>query len=733
VLLSATPYNKSYEDLANQLRLFLSDDADLGISPEKYISSLGGSFQFHDKHRDTHIRTIKAFEKSGFADDWRDVMKLYLIRRTRSFIKKNRAKPDNQNGRKYLEFADGSRSYFPDRIPKKVCFELDAENSDDQYARLYDEKIVALIDRMNLPRYGLKRYHDEKTKVTLTDKENLILKNLSRAGKRIKGFCRTNLYKRLESSGYAFLLSVSRHLLRNYIFIYALNHNLKLPIAGQSIDIDLFDDADGENELEPRFNFSWNAADYEKFGSECYKRFESQMQNRFDWISSEVFDKEQLLQDLRADNESLSKILSQIKKWDSENDRKLVALYDLITKQHKDDKILIFTQFADTAEYVFGHLKKKGVKDIEIVVGGSDNIVDTVTKFSPISNERPDISGTQKELRVLITTDVLSEGQNLQDSHIVVNFDLPWALVRLIQRAGRVDRLGQKSEKILCYSFLPEAGVEKIIKLRAKLKTRISQNAEVVGSDEVFFDGDPINIADLYSEKAGIFDEPEDNEVDLASFAYQIWKNAIDAHPDLKKTIEELPNVVYSAKENDNNLEHSQNGVIVYARTGNDNDALAWLDDNGKIVTQSQYKILKAAKCNINTPPLEKLPNHHDLVKKGIDVITKEDANTGGTLGRKDSVKYRTYKILERFVDDCSGTIFVTTELKKTMNDIFRYPLKEYAIDLISRRLKAGMSDMELADLVVALGNDDKLCIITDEKKTKATQIICSLSLIKEN
>ncbi len=92
------------------------------------------------------------------------------------------------------------------------------------------------------------------------------------------------------------------------------------------------------------------------------------------------------------------------------------------------------------------------------------------------------------ELRVLIATDVLSEGQNLQDAHIVVNFDLPWAIIRLIQRVGRVDRIGQKSPKILAYAFWPAEGIERIINLRGRLRNRLHQNAEVVGADEQFFE-----------------------------------------------------------------------------------------------------------------------------------------------------------------------------------------------------------------------------------------------------
>src|SRR5208283_29103 len=145
------------------------------------------------------------------------------------------------------------------------------------------------------------------------------------------------------------------------------------------------------------------------------------------------------------------------------------------------------------------------------------------------------------EFRVLVATDVLSEGQNLQDAHIIVNYDLPWAIIRLVQRAGRVDRIGQMSDKVLCYSFLPADGVERLIQLRSRVRQRLRENAEVVGTDEAFFEdeGERQELADLYNEKAGILDGEADTEVDLASYAYQIWKNAIDANPALQKAIPE--------------------------------------------------------------------------------------------------------------------------------------------------------------------------------------------------
>lgn len=136
VLLSATPYNKSFLDLSNQLRLFIPDDRDLGISPERYIDSIGGKGQFMVKHQ-TPVRSLAAFEKSEFADDWRELMRLYLVRRTRSFVKQYYTQQDEQRARKYLEFSDGTKSYFPDRFPKGVEYHFDPNDPDDQHVPGY--------------------------------------------------------------------------------------------------------------------------------------------------------------------------------------------------------------------------------------------------------------------------------------------------------------------------------------------------------------------------------------------------------------------------------------------------------------------------------------------------------------------------------------------------------------------------------------------------------------------
>jgi hypothetical protein len=153
ILLSATPYNKTYVDLSNQLRLFVEVDRDIGVRPERLLKELGET-EFVRRHQ-CPVRSLAAFEKSPYADDWRELMRLYMVRRTRTFIQDNYALTDPTNGRKYLTFEDGSRSYFPERIPRTLRFTIDDKDPSDQYARLYAAPVVDAINQMHLPRYGL--------------------------------------------------------------------------------------------------------------------------------------------------------------------------------------------------------------------------------------------------------------------------------------------------------------------------------------------------------------------------------------------------------------------------------------------------------------------------------------------------------------------------------------------------------------------------------------------------
>ncbi len=1017
ILLSATPYNKTYLDLSNQLRLFIDERKDIGIRPEKRLRELGET-EFIRRHQ-CPVRSLAAFEKSEHADDWRDLMRLYLVRRTRSFIQDNYAKVDPERGRKYLDFEDGTRSYFPSRVPKTVPFRISGKDPEDQYARLFADDVVEAVNQLTLPRYGLGNYQEPTPHKPPTPDEARILADLSRAGSRLKGFCRTNLFKRLESSGHSFILSLERHILRNFICLHAIEKGLPLPIGTQDMglldassndeDSDLWDPAeDGDSVDEPSRLVSFSAmrlaatstllseADFRARAAEVYDSYASHFQRRFKWLKPGLFNSD-LADDLRKDAMALLNVLEHAGGWDSARDAKLHALLDLLIKKHPDEKVLIFSQFADTVNYLNEQLRARGVKSVAGVTGNTDDPTSIAYRFSPISNgKKVDeasrlVSSTSRdgsstsELRVVLATDVLSEGQNLQDCSIVVNFDLPWAIIRLIQRAGRVDRIGQQSETILCYSFLPADGVERIIRLRSRVSQRLQENADVVGADEAFFEdqNDAQAVRDLFTEKAGVLDGDEDAEVDLASYAYQIWKNAIDRDRELEKTIPAMPNVVYSTKpwpaivdepsrlvsivdepsrlvstrrdasstvshyfdpeepvanlagnlphwrqqdvtyfvtfrladslpqsklkqwlkERDEWLaanpephdeqtrveyyrlfpERLQNwldagygscilarqavkamvegalrhfdgkryrliesvvmpnhvhalvaplgehtlsdilhswksftaheivnvdgasrlvpkrqttsrdgsstmanriwqqetfdhivrnagqlerirkyirdnpkkvdeasrlgttittsrdgsstmpeGALVYLRTAEGNDALAWVDKHGNSVTESQFAILKAAACEPDTPAIPRHDGHHEMVANGVKLIVETEKSVGGQLGRPSGARFRTYERLKAYAEEVKGTLFDLPELRHAIEDIYKFPLLQSATDILNRQLKSGISNPVLADLVISLRADARLCRVNETVETDEPQVICSLGLRKD-
>ncbi len=739
LLLTATPYNKEFSDLASQLKLFLSEDQDLGIRPEAYIQSLGGEREFQRKHSDIHIRSIKAFEQSESAEDWSELMKLFLVRRTRTFIKNNFAKEDAGSGRKYLQFPDGTKSYFPERIPKAVKFKTE---KGDQYSRLYSEDMVNLMEDLLLPRYGLIKYLSEERAQEASVAEKRLIENLSKAGQRMMGFCKSTFFKRMDSSGFSFLLTLKRHILRNAIFLYAIDSKQPLPIGDENaLPDDFMEDEDNNGIFGAEEGESYGEegeggesvltipTDMKYYEEKAKKHYELlQQKNNVSWLSSKYF-KRTLKQNLKKDCDNIIAMIKLCGKWNADEDQKLLELQKLITQTYPDEKMVLFTQYSDTAKYITRQLRQRGIGHIDIATGGSKNTTSIVEHFSPVSNERnyPE----EEQSRILIATDVLSEGQNLQDAHIIINYDLPWAIIRLIQRAGRVDRIGQQSDHIDCYSFFPADGVEEVIKLRQRLNDRINEAANVVGSDEVFFEGNEQNLRDMYNEKSGSLDDADDNDVDLASQAYQIWKSATDANPELKRIIPHLSNMINATKKTEDRL---SDGVITYAQTRSGFDVLSWYNSKGEIVSQSQKRILQAMECSADEPNVEPADCHYEMVKKAIDNIGDETAHVGGILGNRFSTRYKIVQMLERYYDKPADIFFSEEnkeELKYAINDIYNYPLQENAKFNLGRMMRQNhVSNADLVEYVLDIRKNNQLCIIDeDTSSNKEPKIICSMGL----
>ena len=159
----------------------------------------------------------------------------------------------------------------------------------------------------------------------------------------------------------------------------------------------------------------------------------------------------------------------------------------------------------------------------------------------------------------------------------------------------------------------------------------------------------------MFNEKSGILDESDDNEVDLASQAYQIWKNAIECNPKLEKDIPALSNVIYSTKAATSKQENS---VISYAKTYNDFDVLIWTDSRGNVISQSQRKILNALSCLPDTKYVIPLDNHHEIVAQSIQRISSERGSLAGILGNKSTTRHRLINLLEGFKKKSPRLIF---------------------------------------------------------------------------
>lgn len=681
--LTATPYNIEFKDVANQLGLWIGPDDDLGIAP---INALAADPKLRDKV-DGKITTLEAFRRSEDPDDWKRLMSEHLVRRTRSFIRQNFTKKD-ENGREYLEFADGRRFTFPDRIPTPISHDF---GEDDPTAIMASDMTLATIDNLLLPRYDLAKYLDRTAK--LDEREEEFVENITRGRGQVAGFVKTTFYKRLSSGGYAFALSLRRHVARNELFAYAIDNGLAIP-TGTITDTSLeWDDEDTSGtDLDTA----------ERLGDDPAKRYEAlQAANpsSVTWVRPGLFT-DALRADLDRDTGALCDLLDAFGNWDPARDSKLAALIDLVTKTHPDEKVLIFTEYKDTANYVASELRAAGIDGVAEVTGQSENPTALARRFSPHSNTLPgheDGVTPADELRILVATDVLSEGQNLQDAHIIVNYDLPWAIIRLIQRAGRVDRVGQQSDTVHIYSFFHES-VENVISLRQRIARRLSANAEAFGSDEQFFgtDGEVKVIKDLYN--GHLEDGETGDDVDASSKAYEYWRNAEEADPELAKKIANLPDLIDATRAK--RITDNSDGVVCFVRTQSGMDGFGFAPPGEEPRLLTGHEALRVFEAHPDEPGLEVRDDHEELVTSLVRGPLSVPPSIAGRLrGVRRQIWKRLGETLQTF----------DAETDAALEALYQHPLTSESERRLKRAIRAGVDDEALALRIVALHRDNVL------------------------
>jgi hypothetical protein len=545
VLLSATPQNLGPADIYHQLRLFL-DDLDHGLplepqSLEQYFAAIQAWYQWEveaTNWQQDHLRWQAEYagRRPGRAvppppaapvqpgvpfAQIQEVLGPVFLRRRRKDIRELYGDDVEVGGR---------RVQFPDPVLENLTYRLDKVY--DQAAPLDD--IVRRLDRHKGARYLASEY------LTPAARREPVYRDLVRARNRVARLMRFLLFKRLESSVAAFrsTLDVLVRSNRNFrsaleVGIVAIGQTATAMLAGEDLDMEiLLDRLQAEEDRRnaaglPRARLVHPADD---------------------------FDVARWLRDLDEDYGILETLAADVARVTPDSDDKLEALKTFLGRSDvAAGKVLIFSEAAATVEYLYGQLNPGGADHtIERLSGSNrDRIQSVVGRFAPTSGLLPGHIVRGDEIRILIATDVISEGQNLQDCNRVLNYDLHWNPVRLIQRFGRVDRIGTTHDTIYLHNTWPDTGVDAQLSLTERLKVRIQAFHDFIGLDAALLSSsERINEGAMYR----IYEQqrlPEQDELldEVASFQRGITLLQRIQHDDpaLWETIVKLPDGIRSA------------------------------------------------------------------------------------------------------------------------------------------------------------------------------------------
>ena len=440
VLLTATPISNDLFDLYHQLQLITGGD-------RTYFSAAGiGDLEryFRSARRSPH-------EQAGTA--LFNLLEEVVIRRTRQFIREAYPQATIQ----------GKAIHFPERVLRSVRYDLEST-----YGGLYDA-IVAAVEGLRLAPYNLETYRKAGQEIDALE--------LGRE-QALVGIFKSRYLKRLESSVHAFRLSIERALQFLKTFESFLLDGRVLRSTTFHRALQLLEREGEEDSGTP----SSQAARMES--REEVEGLLAEMEP----VEPGLFDLRRLHDAVQADVEALTRVWTIVDRLGSASDAKLARLKDLLrSPELRGRKCLIFTYYLDTARYLYrqigdadepvaaAFLQELEHPHVRRLDSGADRTqrLAIVQAFAPRSNEKAEWAGSDREIDVLISTDVLAEGQNLQDCGLLVNYDLHWNPTRMIQRAGRLDRIGSPHERILIHNMFPDEGLERLLGLVERLTGRI--------------------------------------------------------------------------------------------------------------------------------------------------------------------------------------------------------------------------------------------------------------------
>ena len=385
------------------------------------------------------------------------------------------------------------------------------------------------------------------------------------------------LFKRFESSVYAFKRTISRFLNVHTLFLNALDNGTVA--AGEAAQQILYDAS--------RANESEIDSDERDILDELGKLSES--------YDIEDFDVKALREDIQHDINVLTQILEPVQRITTAEDAKLQTLKNLLdTEPLCDGKRLIFTRYIDTADYLYKNLK---TEDTEVIYSSNKDKQKIVAQFAPNANPEYRLNSDESELNTLIATDVLAEGLNLQDCGMLINYDLHWNPVRLIQRFGRIDRIGSEFEQIHGFNFLPELGIERNLGLQETLRNRIQEIHDTIGEDAAILDNtEQLNeeaMYAIYEQNNAQLNLLEENQETGMSFieAEEILRQIKRQDPEEYERIANLRDGIRTG------IPADTKGTYIFSRLGSYQQPCL-LDENVQLVTTDPAEILQRLQCD---------------------------------------------------------------------------------------------------------------------------------------
>lgn len=518
ILVTATPYNNSPKDILSQIKLFQkSKKSSIPNLPdlEAFFSRLDKKLKNLDRQRDynEYLRVVREN-----AREVRDkALKYLMVRRTRTEIAEYFAEDLKRQGLKFPEVEN----------PEPLFYGLNAEED-----AIFNETVRLISKDFKYARYMPLLYY--KGEVDQLEKQSQ--KNMGK-------FMKILLVKRLESSFFAFRNSINRFLESYEMFIKEFEKG-KVYVS-------------------------------KKYGNKIFELLENGddevIQRLIDEGRAEKYESTEFKDSFAADLENDHKTLARIRAlWQQiTRDPKLEAFIGKLSENRilAKNKLIIFTESKETAEYLAENINKNFPGSALLFTGGSGE----ATRDMVIENFDAKARRPKDAYRILVSTEVLSEGVNLHRSNVVLNYDIPWNPTRLMQRVGRINRIDTKFDRIHTFNFFPTEQSNDQIKLREAAEAKINAFLTLLGGDAALLtEGEPVASHELFNKLISSRTITGDEEDAGSELKYlRVIKDLRDKEPDTFEKIKRLPKKARTAKLNLNAATSGTDAALItYFRRG---------------------------------------------------------------------------------------------------------------------------------------------------------------------